>query len=145
MLKKTEREVLRGLMAGPKHSDREVAGGAHVSQPTVSRTRSRLEEVGIIQSYEVIPDLAKLGFEIVAFSVVKLVDGLEKHGQVIYAVEAEKMVILSKETGNVLVMSVHQSYSDYFNFLRMYQGQPIFVTITSEKPIKPLSFKDIPF
>ena len=89
--------------------------------------------------------MEKLGFEIVAFSMVKSVDGLKKDGGVVYAVEADKMVTLPRGTGKVLVMSVHKNYSDYSNFIRIHQGQPIFITTTSKKPIKSLSFKEVPF
>ena len=145
MLKKNEREVLRELMANAKRSDRDVASRAGVSQPTVSRTRNRLE-IGVIQSYQAIPNLEKLGFEIIAFSTVGPEAFVEKDVRVVFAVQVEDMSgEKKKRTGNVLVMSVHQNFTDYDNFAYKYKAEPAFLTIASAKPVKPLSFKDIPF
>ena len=131
-------------MANPKRSDRDVASRAGVSQPTVTRTRHRFEETGLIQSYEIIPDLAKLGLEIVAFSRVGSEANVAEDVRVVYAVKGIKMCAV-KGIKNVLVMSVHQSYEDYANFAHKYKAEPVFLTITSATPVKPLSFKDILF
>ena len=130
-------------MANPKRSDRDVASRAGVSQPTVSRTRNRLEATGVIQSYETIPDLEKLGFEIIAFSTVDPEVGAEKDSRVTFALKG--VMFLPKGTRNALVMSVHQNYADYQNFAWKYMAEPVLLTTTSAAPVKPLSFKDVPF
>ena len=43
-----------------------------VSQPTVSRAIKKLEKEGVIKEYTLIPDFRKLGFEIMALSLIKL-------------------------------------------------------------------------
>jgi len=43
--------VLNCLLSNCKQSDREIAKKANVSQPTVTRIRTRLEKVGIIKAY----------------------------------------------------------------------------------------------
>lgn len=50
-----------------RRSDRELAKVLDVSQPTVSRTRMKLEKEGIFE-YSLIPNFAKLRFEILAFT-----------------------------------------------------------------------------
>jgi len=52
-------------------SDREIAKVLGVSQPTVSRLKSKLVKEGLIRHFSAIPDFAKMGYEIMAFSFVK--------------------------------------------------------------------------
>ena len=52
-------------------SDRQIAKVLGVSQPTVSRMKSRLLEEGVVRHFSAIPDFAKMGYEIMAFSFVK--------------------------------------------------------------------------
>jgi len=59
-------------MKNSHRSDRELARTLKVSQPTITRIRTRLEKQGYLREYTVIPDFAKLGFQIVAFTLVKL-------------------------------------------------------------------------
>jgi DNA-binding Lrp family transcriptional regulator len=61
-LKKVELKVLSGLIKNSKISDRELAKTIGVSQPTVTRARTRLEKNGYIQEYTAIPNFAKLGY-----------------------------------------------------------------------------------
>lgn len=136
MLRKNEREVLRELMANPKRSDRDVASRAGVSQPTVSRTRNRLEETGVIQSYQVMPNLEKLGFEILAFTTIEPSERVKEDKAVVYAVDGGT---------KMFVISVHKNYHDYSTFAHSYEVHWQFLVVTSVKPMKPLSFKDIPF
>ena len=53
-------------MKNSKISDRKLADGIGVSQPTVTRRRAKLEKE-LSFEYTVIPDFAKLGMEIMAF------------------------------------------------------------------------------
>lgn len=111
MLRKNERTVLREFMARPKNSDRAVAVRAGVSQPTVTRTRNRLQETGIMQSYEIIPDLEKLGFEILAFTTIEPTERVKDDNTVVYAVDRGR---------RMFVISVHKNYRDYSRFAHPY-------------------------
>ena len=76
-------KLLLELLKDSKRSDREISKVLGVSQPTISRTRQRLSEKGIIQEFTVIPDFVKLGFQIMAISSFKLkvakdIEGLTK-------------------------------------------------------------------
>lgn len=47
--------LLREMLKNSKRSDREIAKSLEVSQPTVTRTRARLEKE-YLETYTVIPD-----------------------------------------------------------------------------------------
>jgi DNA-binding Lrp family transcriptional regulator len=59
------------MLKNSKKSDRELAGILGVSQPTVSRTRVRIEN-DYIKTYTIIPDFEKLGYQIMAFTFSKM-------------------------------------------------------------------------
>jgi DNA-binding Lrp family transcriptional regulator len=66
MMKKIEWMLLSELVKNSKQSDRELAKKTGASQPTVTRTRTRLEKEGYIKEYTIIPDFSKLGFELMS-------------------------------------------------------------------------------
>ena len=66
-MKDIEVKVLAELMRNSRISDRELAKAIGVSQPTITRTRTKLESEGIIEEYTLIPDFKKLGYELMAF------------------------------------------------------------------------------
>jgi len=70
-MKDVELRLISELMKNGRKSDRELAKAIGVSQPTVTRTRSRLEKEGIIKEYTMIPDFGKLGFEIACISLIR--------------------------------------------------------------------------
>ena len=63
--------LLLEYLKGSKRSDRELAKVVGVSQPTVTRMRQRLVKEGVIREFTVIPDFAKMGYEIIAISFFK--------------------------------------------------------------------------
>ena len=69
--KKKMMKLLLELLKDSKRSDRELAKVLGVSQPTVSRMRSKLVKEGVIKSFTVIPDFVKMGYEILAITLVK--------------------------------------------------------------------------
>jgi DNA-binding Lrp family transcriptional regulator len=77
-LKDVELRLICALMKNGRRSDRELAREVEVSQPTVSRTRTRLEKEGIIKEYTMIPDFTKLGFEIMAITFVRFARELSR-------------------------------------------------------------------
>lgn len=70
-LKRIELRVIAELMKNSRRSDRELAKALGTSQPTVSRTIKRLEKMGIIKEYTMIPDFAKLGYKLMGISFIK--------------------------------------------------------------------------
>jgi DNA-binding Lrp family transcriptional regulator len=64
--KDTEIRVLAELMKNSRKSDREIARVVGVSQPTITRLRTKLEKSGVIKEYTLIPDFKQLGYQIMA-------------------------------------------------------------------------------
>jgi DNA-binding Lrp family transcriptional regulator len=61
-LKENELKILFELIKNARRSDRELAKAIRVSQPTVTRTRTKLEKMGLVKEYTIIPDLRKMGY-----------------------------------------------------------------------------------
>lgn len=128
-LKTLDYKILSLLLQNSKMSDRSIAKELDVSQPTVTRRRNRLE-ADLIRTYTLIPDFLKLGYQILAFTFVKLksypppkdAEGIvqrakewaDKHPNVIFAADGEG---LGKD---VVMVSFHKNYSLYSEFMRNY-------------------------
>lgn len=69
-LKEIELKLVSELMQNCRRSDRELAEVLGVAQPTVSRIRKKLEKEGYVREFAMIPDFAKLGYEIMALTFV---------------------------------------------------------------------------
>ena len=76
-LRDFELKIVSELMKNSRRSDRELAKILGVSQPTVSRIINKLEKSGIVQEYTMIPDFAKLGYQILAMTFVRLKQSLD--------------------------------------------------------------------
>lgn len=72
MLSDLDKKVLSELLRNAKISDRSLAKKLNVSQPTLTRVRNELEREGYIRRYTILPDFRKLGFELLAFTFVKM-------------------------------------------------------------------------
>ena len=70
MRKELPQKLLRELLKNSKRSDRDLAKILKVSQPTITRTRHKLEKSGMIQDYTIIPDFEKMGFEILVVTLI---------------------------------------------------------------------------
>jgi DNA-binding Lrp family transcriptional regulator len=124
-------ELLRQMLKNSKKSDREIAKHLGLSQATISRLRTRLEKEGYIKTYTIVPDFVKLGYEILAFTFVKMKsyptpeeaqrmtqhgkEWVGKHSNVIFASDGEGL-----GGKDVIMMSFHKNYSRYANFMRSY-------------------------
>ena len=156
MRKDLARKLLIELLRNAKASDRKLAKKLGVSQPTITRTRSKLEKEGYIKSYTIIPDWHKLGFEIMSLTftkmnpqiiseemISKVKDYANKFPNSFYATSGEGIGM----TG--LIMSLHKDYRDYARKLALFRndwGQYMediqsFVMVTDEGVIKEFSFK----
>lgn len=63
-MKKIDMKLLSELLKDSKRSDRELAKVLGVSQPTVTRMRTKLVKEGMIRDWIVVPDFVKMGYEI---------------------------------------------------------------------------------
>ncbi len=117
------------MLRNSKRSDREIAKTLNVSQPTVTRTRAYLEKE-YIKTYTVIPDFVKLGYQILAFTFVKMktypsmtdaanivqraAEWTSRHPNVVFAADGEGF------GKDIIMMSFHKNYALYSDFMRTF-------------------------
>lgn len=128
-LKDTELRLISELMKDSRRSDRELATVLHVSQPTVSRIRERLEKEGYIREFTAIPDFQKLGFEIGAIILVSLKKTLtaaelgkarETSLKDMSENAPDEIILFSRGMGggySGVIISFHKKYSDLTRLL----------------------------
>lgn len=133
-----EQMIIRELARNSKQSDREISMKAGVSQPTVSRIRSKLEETHIL-GYTIIPVLKNLGYEIIAITFTTEASSAQalRSGRVLFASHG---IGLRK---CFVVVSVHKTFSDYMQFIRSLGGPESFTISTENDIVKHLSFASI--
>ena len=117
------------MLKNSKKSDRELAGILGVSQPTVSRTRARIEKE-YIKTYTIIPDFKKLGYQIMAFTLGKTktypeTDTFEKIMQKSKGWVAKRPNVIFAADGegfgkDLMIISFHKDYSAYAEFMRSF-------------------------
>ena len=158
-MKDIKLKVLSELMKNSKTSDRELAGKLGVSQPTVSRVRAKLEKDGYIKEYTLIPDFLKLGFEIMAVTLVKLKRELtEEELRKIWKfaegyLKTNPFAYMMAADGNGLgynrvLISLHEDYADFIRLVRATREVPFaelaafdsFMIGLSSRHYQPLTF-----
>ena len=124
MRKELTRKLLSELLKDSKRSDRELAKVLGVSQPTITRKRNRPVAEGIIREFTIIPDFAKMGYEIMAISCVKTktpvtselaqdaAEWMKKFPNIIFVAGAEGF------GKNGVMISLHKNYTEYSKFVR---------------------------
>ncbi len=121
-LRKNELMILLELVKGSRRSDREISKVIGVSQPTVTRTRAKLEKEGWIREYAVIPDLRRLGYELMVFTFMsfredkpelfdKAREWTKKRPCIVFANNGEGLGT------NSLMISMHKDYASYSRLL----------------------------
>jgi DNA-binding Lrp family transcriptional regulator len=156
VLKKIDCQILAELMKNSRLSDRQLAKNLGVSQPTVTRRRTMLEKERLIE-YTAIPDLRKLGFEILAFSLAnwKQEAASEEKNQETKAFISKHPNVMFVSTGRGLgadrvSVSAHRNYADYSHYmqeLKQYWGANIervnsfIVSLQNDNILRNLSFK----
>jgi len=133
-MKTVESKLISELMKDSRRSDRELARSIRVSQPTITRTRARLEKEKVIKEYTMIPDFKKLGFNILAITSL----AVEKDPD---TKEFERALgtfsnILMFERGlglksSYMVVSLHEDYSSYVEFKRKLEENEFWQTTYS--------------
>jgi len=155
-LKKTELRLIFELMKNSRRSDRTLAKALHVSQPTVSRMLARLWKEGIIKEYTMIPDLSKLGFTLLAVTLIKPRANLpaeataEARTRTKRDLEQRKdIMMLERGIGmgsDGVILSVHKDYSEFLDmrkwleeFLGSSDIQSFLVNLQDEARYRPLT------
>jgi DNA-binding Lrp family transcriptional regulator len=161
-MKEVELRLISELMKNGRKSDRELAKAIGVSQPTVTRTRTRLEKEGIIKEYTMIPDFRKLGFKIMAitFALSRSLDKEEAEKAIkafAESVKDEKFEFIMLERGNGLgfdgvVVSLHEDYPSYlkvlewirqFDFLEVDKSGSFLINLDDDVRYRPLTFSTL--
>jgi len=148
-LKDIELKLTSELVKNSRRSDRDLAKSLGVSQPTVSRARVRLEKQGLID-YSAVPNLAKLGFEIIAvtfaqrifqkypeINLKKAKDFAERHPSLIFGAAG------SGRGYDRIAISIHKTYSDYSKFLQELRSEWAEIMDVQESFIVSLKSKDV--
>jgi len=145
-------------MKNSRRSDRELAKALGVSQPTVSRIRLKVEKQGLID-YSAVPNLAKLGFEIMVvtfgkrdyakhpeINLQKAKDFEQRHPSIIFGAAGKGLGF------DRIAISIHRNYSDYSRFLQKLRNdwagimdiEDFFIVdLKSREVIQPLSLKHL--
>jgi DNA-binding Lrp family transcriptional regulator len=115
---KDKMKLLYELIKGARRSDRELAKVLKISQPTITRKRTHLEAEGFIQEYTIVPNLAKVGYEIVAFTFLAFTEAkpelLEKARE--WSKKQPNIVFASDGEGlgmNAIFVSFHRNYASF--------------------------------
>jgi DNA-binding Lrp family transcriptional regulator len=147
--------LLLEYLKDSNRSDRQIANVLGVSQPTVYRMRNKLLEEGLVRHFSAIPDLAKMGYEIMVFSFVKFnmdqvmdienkaKEWAQSHPEIIFSSRIEGMGM------DAITVSLHKNYAEYMNFLtehknkwRKFMAKTHHILVDlGESVAKPLSFK----
>jgi DNA-binding Lrp family transcriptional regulator len=155
-MKDIELKLVCELIKNSRKSDRELAKSIGVSQPTVSRIRAKLEKEGLIE-YTGVPNLRKLGFEIIAIvfanwkrdrysdtRVLKAQDFVKRHPNVIFVSTGQGC------SADRVSVSVHKSYTDYAEYMREAKAEwgefmnftgTFLIALNSDSLVRPLSLR----
>jgi len=159
-MREIDLKVLSELIRNSRLSDRELAKKIGSSQPTVTRTRKRLEKEGYIKEYTTIPDFSKLGYELLALTFVKLRKALNPEEIAKARKIAEKSlkrspfatVMLERGQGlgyDGVIISYHKNYTSYIElrkilrqhtFLDLSNIETFMISLNDKIHYRPLTF-----
>jgi len=116
-------KLLFELVKGARRSDRDLARALRISQPTATRKRTALEKEGLIQEYTVVPNLEKMGYQILAFTFLsfeqppkpELIETAKK-----WTRKQPSVMFAADGTGigmNSIMVSAHRDYSGFSKLL----------------------------
>jgi DNA-binding Lrp family transcriptional regulator len=149
-------KILSELIKNSRISDRQLAKILKTSQPTITRKRKIFEKEGLLE-YTAVPDLRKLGFEILAITFASWKHEAHPDQKI-----PEAQAFLTKHPGMIFVstgyglgsdricVSVHRSYSDYAKLMQelktewepyMEKFNSFIVSLKSDTVLRSLSFK----
>lgn len=147
--------LLLEYLKDSNRSDKELAKTLGVSQPTVSRMRNKLLAEGIVKRFSAVPNLGKMGYEIMAFSCAKF--NMEKLAEIKkrakkWAKQNPEIIFTARAQGmgmDAVAVSIHKTYADYDDFIKrnrllwgdlMIKSHHMLVDLKGEIT-KPLSLK----
>lgn len=159
-MREIEWKLLSELMKNSRRSDRDLAKVIGTSQPTVTRTRHKLEKDGYIREYTLIPNFRKLGYGILAVTFFKY----KKRFDVEKTSRAKEILgessrkgpfqIIMAERGmgrgfNAIMISIHKDYKSFIDLtnwaqqfyeLELDEFESFLVDLADEVRYLPLTF-----
>jgi len=153
-------KLLFELMKNSRRSDRTLAKVLNSSQPTITRRRTKLEKDSI-DGYTAIPKWEKLGYTILAITLVKSKQALglkeryeAAHKEAIKWLMKQSCIIMSGGCRGMgmdgFLISVHKSYEDFDRFMFDHKRemgdlvedvQTVIVNLGGDAILKPLHLK----
>jgi DNA-binding Lrp family transcriptional regulator len=134
-MKDVELRLISELMKNSCRSDRQLAKALGVSQPTVSRTKARLEKEGYVSEYTIIPNFNKIGYHLFALTFFSWKQGVctsEMEEAIKLAQEKapsapSNIVLIERGIGlnyNSFMGSFHKDYSSYTKLMDEIKKNP---------------------
>jgi DNA-binding Lrp family transcriptional regulator len=135
-LKNGELKLIAELIRNSRRSDRELAKQLHVSQPTVTRIRNKLEKEGIIREYTMIPDFIKLGYRIASVTLAKIKEPLSEEALAKIRRQATEMekknpsptIVAMNGIGcnaDYVNVAFHKTYTEYAEYMKFISQFPM--------------------
>jgi DNA-binding Lrp family transcriptional regulator len=160
MTKGIELELVIELLKNSNRSDRELARVIGVSQPTLSRTRMKLEKQGMIKEYTIIPDYSQLGFSLMSITFTKMkgllsekvIDDLKKRAGNTMRGHPSALILGNTGMGcdaDYVAIAFHRDYSEYSRFMKDINEFPsvnidetrsFLINLLDKNQFQPLSF-----
>lgn len=126
-------KLLFELIKNSRRSDLVLGKKLNLSQTTITKRRTNLEKEGYVKQYTVIPNLEKMGYEIVSFifqtwnsapnaeTIQQGKEWLKNQNSIVFAA-------LGEGSASNLIMSIHKNYMDFSLFLLKFREavHPVF-------------------
>jgi DNA-binding Lrp family transcriptional regulator len=159
-VKDIELKVIIELIKNSHRSDRELARAVGVSQPTLSRTRTRLEKQGMINEYTIIPNCSQLGLKLLSITFTKMkgpfskeiLDDLKKRARNTMNERPSALILGNTGMGcnaDYVAIAFHRDYEEYSEYMRDIKEFPsvnidetksFIINLSEKEQLQPLSF-----
>jgi len=163
LMKDIELKVVIELMKNSHRSDRELAKVVGVSQPTLSRTRTKLEKQGMIKEYTIIPDYSQLGLKLLSITFTKMkgpfpketLNDMKKGATNTISEHPTALILGNLGMGcnaDYVAITFHRDYNEYSEFMRLIREFPnvnidetksFIVNLLEKNQFQPLSFSQL--
>ena len=159
-MKDNELKVIIELLKNSHRSDRELARAIGVSQPTLSRTREKLEKQGMIKEYTIIPNYSQLGFKLLSITFTKMkgplskeiLNDMKKRARNTMSEHPSALILGNTGMGcnaDYVAIAFHRDYGEYTEFMRDIKEFPnvsidetksFIIDLNEKNQFQPLSF-----
>ena len=134
-MKDVELKLIAELTKNSRRSDRELAKRVRVSQPTVTRTRNKLEKEGIIREYTIIPDFTKIGYRMASITFAKMkeppsqktIDEVMRQAGEMEKKNPSPTIATMRGIGcnaDYVSVAFHKTYAEYTQYMKYIKQYP---------------------